>query len=167
MTRPPKHIPLPCPDCDGFMHLQRKPRGWTGKSRWTYLCENYGTGCRGKVSAHPDGRPTGPPAPQQIRTLRSRCHEEAFDPLWKDAEKIYDIKEEADSGRRDAIARIRFTARKRAYAWLAIQLGMTHEKCHIGQITDAETLDKIYELCRAQTTQGIRDFWKQGKGAAG
>lgn len=66
MTTPEKP-PLDCPDCPGKMYLQETP--FENGNHWIYLCENRPR-CRGLMSAHPDGTPTGIPAPQEIRTAR-------------------------------------------------------------------------------------------------
>lgn len=167
MTDLPEMPPLACADCGGELRLQMKPTHWERrpgdehKAPFVYLCQYRSDGCRGLLSAHPDGRPVGQPASQEVRTARSRLHERALDPLWRTAEKFYTIRETGAADRARAIKRIQGCARRRTYAWLAEQLGMTEEEMHVGEITDLETLRKIWRLCRSTDPGKIRAWAKE------
>lgn len=150
----PDMPPLDCPDCDGKLYLQHAPTSWGGNP-FAYLCENRPT-CRGLCSAHPDGTPQGTPADQKTRTARRLTHS-VFDPLWQHAPVMSCYAAEPDD--KKATRAIRYRARVRAYAWLADQLGMTEDECHIG-LFDIETLRLAYRLCRHASPQAIRDWAK-------
>ena len=68
-------------------------------------------------------KPLGRLADKELRTWKSEAHK-AFDPLWK-------------SGK---------MKRSRAYAWLASQLCIPTNKCHIGMF-DISTCRKVVALC--------------------
>ena len=63
---------------------------------------------------------TSEPSDAETRAMRRRLHDE-FDPLWKD--------------RRDG-QRL-FSSRTQAYVWLAGQLGIPRDACHIGHFGKA------------------------------
>jgi len=67
------------------------------------------------VYAHADGRPLGTATNSLVRYLRYRTHE-LFDPVWRDCDK-----------------RHRGYARKAAYEWLRMKLGLRRADCHIGK----------------------------------
>lgn len=91
-----------------------------------YLCE-----CKAYVGTHQGTRhPLGSPANARTRSARSDAHA-VFDPLWK-------ASEERNPGKGNA--------RRRGYAWLAGQLGIRPEDCHIGMM-DIATARKVREIC--------------------
>lgn len=71
------------------------------------------------------------PADAPTRLARQQAHA-AFDPLWQRAK--------------------RRGARSRAYRWLARELGMPVEQCHIGWF-DAATCARVIELSRLELQQ--------------
>jgi hypothetical protein len=73
---------------------------------WLCECGAY-CGCHGVTT-----RPLGFPCGAETRHARKNAHE-VFDPIWR-------------SG---------MMRRAAAYAWLAGQLGITREECHIGMMT--------------------------------
>lgn len=88
-----------------------------------YPCDAYvGIHVRGRLK----GKPLGTLANADLRTLRQQTHE-AFDPVWQ------------------------FNNAKRgeAYAWLAEELGIKLEKCHIAMF-DEEACRKTIEICRVK-----------------
>lgn len=116
---PPQTITLPdplpvtdmrCGDCGSALELL------VGTWGLYWRCVAHGTtGCRGHIGAHRDsGKPLGIPANAETRSARQRVHE-AFDLLWK----------YGDDGRK--------TRRRRAYAWLALLLGLEGE-AHISNM---------------------------------
>ncbi len=83
--------------------------------------------CGAYVGCHLDDgngiRPLGRLANAQLRAAKSRAHR-AFDPLWKD----------------------KLMKRKQAYAWLAGELGIQVDDCHIGMF-DVAMCDLTVQLC--------------------
>lgn len=77
--------------------------------------------CRAWVGCHKGStRPLGTLAKARLRMLRSQAHA-AFDLIWK-----------PKGGSVDEIKR----RRTRAYRWLAHQLRISSDDCHIGQMTE-------------------------------
>lgn len=97
-----------------------------------YRCETYPR-CDYKVSANKDpafwGDPLGIPALAETRTLRVEAHK-AFDPIWR-----------AREGNNN-----RTRARAAAYEWLAGQMGLPEDECHIAKF-DADQCKKVTEVC--------------------
>jgi len=154
----PDKPPLECPDCDGVMRLQRKPAHWDGGGGpWVYLCENRPNGCRGLMSAHPNGEPEGVPAPQEIRTARRHCHS-MFDRLWIGALAMPCYQGAERDPKRRAV--VLGAARHRAYRFLADRLGISVDACHISMMTDIEQLRRFYKIARDATPEQIRDWAK-------
>lgn len=71
-------------------------------------------------------------ANKELRLAKSHAHA-VFDPLWERKME----KEGISKGE----------ARGRAYAWLAKELGIPPEECHIGMM-DVETCGRVVLLCR-------------------
>jgi hypothetical protein len=85
--------------------------------------------CDAHVGCHPGTfKPLGRLANKELRQAKQRAHE-AFDPRWKTGKG-------GKGGRR-----------RQAYAWLAAQLGIPFQECHIGEF-DVETCNRVVELCR-------------------
>lgn len=134
-TSPPPHNPRPlatslpdplpvtdirCGDCGDAMELT------VGSWGLYWRCVAHTTGCKGHIGAHQhDGSPLGIPANAETRAARQRVHA-AFDPLWK----------YGDDGRK--------TRRRRAYAWLALALGLDGE-AHISDF-DLATCTRVLDL---------------------
>jgi hypothetical protein len=70
-------------------------------------------------------QPFGRLADAPLRKMRMLAHA-AFDPLWRTR---------------------RFQTRKHAYAWLAEQMGLSVNKCHIGDF-NADQCRKVIEVCQ-------------------
>lgn len=92
--------------------------------------------CRAFVGCHPGTDISlGRLAAADLRVLKMKTHEE-FDKLWKTG----------------AINRIwrkylpETTNRKKAYIWLARELGISSELCHIGMF-DAPTCFNVIDIC--------------------
>lgn len=79
--------------------------------------------CDARVGTHPDGRPLGRLANRELRYWKIRAHA-AFDPHWKGSQ----------------------TKRARAYQWLASELQIPVEDCHIGAF-DVEMCKRVIEVC--------------------
>ncbi len=68
---------------------------------------------------------TSTPADAETRTLRRQCHS-LFDPLWKEGH----------------------WRRTRAYAWLALFMGLSKEEAHIGRF-NADQCRKLIDVLEA------------------
>lgn len=89
--------------------------------------------CKAWVGCHPGGQmPLGRLANAELRRAKQEAHN-LFDPLWK------------AKMRRDGCSKRE--ARGKAYAWLADQLGIPRENCHIGMF-DAPTCRRVVDICR-------------------
>jgi hypothetical protein len=81
--------------------------------------------CDAYVGCHPGTtRPLGRLANAELRAAKMKAHA-YFDPLWKSGAM----------------------KRPAAYAWLAAQLGIERNDCHIGEF-DIETCRRVVEICR-------------------
>lgn len=92
-----------------------------------WLC----TPCNAYVGCHEQGdgtRPLGRLADAELRAAKQEAHR-VFDPLWRSP------------------ANQRAGQRKRAYTWLAEQLGISRKRCHIGKF-DVETCTRATAICR-------------------
>jgi len=90
------------------------------------------SGCDAYVGTHKGTvKPLGRLANKELRKAKSAAHR-AFDPLWK----------------------LKNMTRKEAYSWLAKELGIKKEDCHIGMFdvdtckhVESKSLGKQSELC--------------------
>lgn len=74
--------------------------------------------------------PLGSLANAELREWRKKAHA-AFDPAWRNA---------TERGQRKG------SARRRAYLWLATQLGIPVDDCHIGQF-DIDACKQVIGVC--------------------
>lgn len=93
------------------------------------------------VGAHPNGLPLGRLADKTLRDAKIGAHR-VFDPLWKDWDVAHPELKVGNSA-------IRKQMKGRAYMWLANQLSMPIEACHIGQF-DVEDCRRVVELIDEQ-----------------
>lgn len=121
------HADLKCGECGADMVLRFSKFGKF------YGCTRY-PDCRGTHGAHPDGKPFGTPANKETKAARIRAHR-AFDSIW--------------ISRRDQLGIPKSWARRDAYSWLAVELEMKVDDCHIGMF-DVETCERIVALCEAR-----------------
>jgi hypothetical protein len=84
-------------------------------------------GCHGNSS-----NPMGRLANSELRGWKVRAHA-AFDPLWMRKRKREQISKKA--------------ARNAGYAWLAKELGIPRDQCHIG-LFDVDACKRVIELCQ-------------------
>lgn len=97
---------------------------------------------------------------QEVHDARKHCRD-VLDPLWQNAEALYEIEESQDSEERKiAIGRIRRSARARARRYIAFMSGLPEPECNIEDQADIETLRTIYRIAKAATAEGIRAWWK-------
>ena len=88
-----------------------------------YLCYP----CDAYVGCHPGTtKPLGRLANAELRKAKNAAHA-AFDPMWRDGRQ----------------------KRKAAYKWLAVQLGVAVNDCHIGEF-DVEACQRVVEECKKQ-----------------
>lgn len=81
--------------------------------------------CAAHVGCHKGtDRPLGRLANAELRAAKSAAHA-AFDPCWKRG----------------------LIQRKKAYAWLAKEMGMPKKECHIGWM-DLEQCRRVVEICQ-------------------
>lgn len=89
--------------------------------------------CDAQVGVHKhNNQPLGTLANAELRAARKKAHS-YFDPLW-----------------RSKMQRNSFTvaqARKPAYEWLAAQMGLSIEECHIGEF-NIEQCNEVMRICK-------------------
>lgn len=118
-----KHVQ--CPYCQGWCKLHTTGYGPV------WAC----TPCDARVGCHKGTtQPLGTPANAELRTLRMNAHA-AFDPLWK-------RKAQRGTARKEA----RFAG----YMWLARELKMEPNLCHIGMM-GPEDCKRVIALCEPWT----------------
>ena len=86
--------------------------------------------CDARVGTHLDGRPLGTLADGELRGLRKRVHDK-LDPIWL---------AHRDKGR----------ARKKAYQRLADALGITVDRCHVGEFDVATCHQALAAIKRGE-----------------
>lgn len=123
---------MTCPYCGSEAKLTDSGKIYSRSYGWAWVCARYPQ-CDSYVGCHPGtAEPLGRLADATLRKAKQEAHT-AFDPLWK--------------GR---VARDRCSkkqARNSAYRWLAKQLGISKDDCHIGQF-DVETCRRVVEICK-------------------
>jgi ssDNA-binding Zn-finger/Zn-ribbon topoisomerase 1 len=120
---------LPCPECSGVCELVDGPHGMRYQCRNYPQCDTYG-------DAHADGSPMAIPAKRKVRKARSLAHS-YFDRLWQ-FEGVLP-------------GRAAYT-RTKAYAWLAKELGVSVDECHIGHF-DADVCKVVAKLCERKINE--------------
>jgi hypothetical protein len=138
-------VTLVCPYCGSGTKLV------LGKAiyadRWPNLadkpfwaCDRYPT-CDAYVGCHPGTEtPLGRLANKELRQWKLKAHN-AFDPLWQ--AKLARRRQEQGHYPK---AR----ARGSGYKWLAAQLGVPVDQCHIGMF-DVDTCKRVVALCEPYT----------------
>lgn len=124
-----------CPYCGEYAQLQPDSKVY-GKSYGgqVWLCGP----CFAYVGTHKSGKgtkPLGTLANQELRKWRSKAHI-SFDPLWQSK-----IKKDPSKKR---------SARNEAYSWLAMNMGLDIDDCHIGMF-DVEKCKQAILICRKYT----------------
>lgn len=108
-----------------------------------WACDRYPT-CDAYVGCHPGTEtPLGRLANKELRQWKSRAHA-VFDPLWQ--EKLRRRRAERGAEYKKQYAR------GSAYRWLACQLGISFDDCHIGMF-DVETCKRVVVLCEPYTNR--------------
>ena len=119
-----QHSELKCGECESPMVLRKSRFGMF------YGCTKF-PACKGTHGAHPDGLPLGVPANEETKKARIAAHN-AFDKLWKDRQKNLGCS--------------RTVARGECYAWLAVELDMRKDDCHIGRF-DIDACNHVIAVC--------------------
>lgn len=118
--------------------------------------------CDARVGSHPDGRPLGTAANAELRNARQHVHQK-LDPIWKDAFLLPNYESARrnpdEKERRKALAIIKRTARVRTYAYLAEQMGMTKEECHVAMM-DIHQCRIAYRAVMRISYEDVRTWWK-------
>lgn len=122
----PMQIELMCGDCGAPMVLR--------SSRWGpfYGCTKFPE-CKGKMGAHPDGKPMGVPADAATRQKRIEAHH-AFDALW--------IQNEFASAK----VKKKRMSRTQAYAWMQKAMELEEGAAHIGNFSTEQCLRLISKV---------------------
>lgn len=154
-------MPVLCPYCFEQARLADSAEVYGGRSYGRiWLCRNY-PDCDAYVGVH-DGteEPKGRLANADLRQAKIEAHR-VFDPLWRGAPDLYTLPEEGPE-RKKAIRRIQRAARNRAYAWLAEQMGIPKNECHIGWM-DLERCREAERICRDACPELIREWAKSAE----
>lgn len=114
-------------------------------------------GCGGYVGCHPRTKvPLGTPANAELRKARKLLHEQRFDHIWKTADRTGGYHPEDEKAR----WRIRRAARTRLYGYLAQQLAISSDLCHIGMF-DIETCRRAWVALKDLTYPKVREWAKK------
>ncbi len=117
-----------CPYCAGKPQLMDSEAIYGRSYGLIWACLS----CSAWVGVHKGSeRPLGRLANAELREWKKKAHA-AFDPLWK--KKI-------------AQGTKRFQARTAAYEWLAGQMKLTRELCHIGMF-DVRECRRVVDICQ-------------------
>lgn len=115
----------PCPYCGAPTLFIDSKRIYGRSYGWLLVCGRY-PDCDAYVGCHGNSKnPLGRLANAELREAKKGAHA-TFDPRWRDT----GIK------------------RKDAYKWLADQLGISLNDCHIGAF-DVEQCRRVIEICQA------------------
>lgn len=116
---------MTCPYCFGFAPLVREAKVYPNykglEGKHFYHCAP----CDAYVGCHPGTtQPLGRLANAELRRAKQMAHA-AFDPIWRN----------------------KLMSRSEAYAWLADQMRLPTEACHIGMFT-VQRCERAITLCR-------------------
>lgn len=120
-----------CPYCWGNTeHVEDRVVYGKTFGSMLYLCKpcDAYVGCHHKIPEQAKGRL----ADKLLREMKKWAHED-FDPLWRKKMRVVNV------GKREA--------RTKAYMWLASELGIDPEICHIGMF-DMDMCKLVVEICK-------------------
>lgn len=125
-----------CPYCGGLAKSLSGAELYCNRpdlaAKWFWQCKP----CNAHVGCHPGTKmPLGSLANYPLRSMRSAAHR-AFDPLWRAKAK------------KDGISY--GEARRLAYGWLAEQMDMTRDECHIGMM-NIDQCKRVIWICQDHT----------------
>jgi hypothetical protein len=116
-----------CPYCDQAAEYVDSSEVYGRNYGMMYLCRP----CCAWVGVHKGtNRPLGKLANKELREWKIKAHA-AFDPLWKAKMRQGHSKK---------------AARNSGYTWLAAQMGIPRDECHIGMF-DVEQCKRVVEIC--------------------
>ena len=135
-----------CPYCGSKAIFTSSTRVYGGRDfGMLYLCPSY-PACDSYVGVHKGtDKPLGRMANKELRKWKNAAHA-AFDPLWQ-------AKLERRRAERGKYPKGR--ARGSGYKWLAGQLGIPIQECHIAMF-DVEMCKRVVEVCRPYYRQSTR-----------
>lgn len=144
-----------CPYCGG-------PAKLLGSSESLYHGQNYGPvwicsdTCDARVGADRQTlQPLGRLANKELRALKIKTHA-LFDPLWRHLEAAYPELTVFPKW-------IHSQARARAYAWLADQIGIAPDDCHIAMFDDYRCRAAIHFIESRQPTSATIRAWAKAR----
>lgn len=146
--------------------IHDRPARFRESSAHLYMGRDYGPiwecpepQCDATVGCHPDGSPLGALATKTLKRLRMAAHDK-FDALWKP----WEAQQLAYPEETRVIGKLRGAMRSRAYAWLAEQMDITREACHIGHMDEVAAKRAIEIIEREKPTAAtVRAWAKQNK----
>lgn len=117
--------PTRCPECGSDYVRLVENKVMYGKNfgvwPWIYFCYS----CTAAVGCHPNTEiPMGIMAGKEVRQLRRAAHK-VFDPLWQNT---------------------KWLKRSSAYVWLAKEMGIPPEHCHISWF-NSEQCQQVIDIC--------------------
>ena len=133
-NRKPPTYKDPCAYCGSKVELRMTSKHVYGGRDFgpVWTCSNYPT-CDAYVGVHKSSnQPLGRVANKELRKWKKDAHA-LFDPLWR-------LKQ-----RREGLSKKK--ARDAAYTWLAEQLGIEKDDCHIGMF-DVDMCKRVVDVCR-------------------
>lgn len=151
-----------CPYCNAAARLADSYEVYGRSYGPIWICSNYPE-CDAYVGCHKGTNvPLGRLADRALRAYKKAAHAR-FDPLWREAPRIYQLSGDKQE-RAKAQRVIRQRARARTYAWLANQLGITPDECHIGMF-DCDTCQRVIDICKTADPKQIREWAKKQEAA--
>lgn len=108
-------------------------------SKRIYRCDP----CDAQVGVHKhNNQPLGTLANAELRAARKKAHS-YFDPLWR------------CKMQRNSLTVSQ--ARKPAYEWLAVQMGLSFDECHIGEF-DIEQCNQVMRICKPYIGRAMQEL---------
>jgi len=143
-----------CLHCDGACRLTDGKEVYPHRgdlwSKPFWVCDP----CGARVGCHPGTTdPLGHAANAETRRARSMLHDRMLDPIWKTADRLYQIDSRQE---RKKVLRV---ARRRTYAFLAEKMGLTTDETHTGMFT-VEQCREAWAALKGQTAASIRAWAK-------
>lgn len=115
--------------------------------------------CDAYVGAHRDTlEPMGRLANKPLRALKMATHQ-VFHPLWRDLAEAYPDMNIIPK-------RVLAIARGRAYQWLALQMGLTEQECHIAAFDEHQCRQCMEIIERLKPTAATIRQWAKDRAAA-
>lgn len=116
-----------CPYCEGKTEYEDSSIIYGRSYGMVYICKP----CDAYVGVHKGtDKALGRLANKELREAKKKAHA-YFDPLWK---------------RAVAKGRKKHEARNSAYKWLAKEMGIERDDCHIGMF-DVASCEKVVQIC--------------------